>query len=65
MIGRHALIAASLLTCGTVLVDESNPPVEQPIELGTVRWERNHDTAFARAKQADTPVFLLFQEIPG
>ncbi len=37
----------------------------QPAELGLVAWQRDHDTAFARAREAERPVLLLFQEIPG
>lgn len=39
--------------------------VEQPVELGQVRWRRDFDAALAEAKQADKPVLLLFQEVPG
>jgi len=38
---------------------------DDPVELGRVRWGRDHDAAFARANEAERPVFLLFQEIPG
>lgn len=34
-------------------------------ELGRVAWRRDFDPALAAAKQAEKPVFLLFQEIPG
>lgn len=36
-----------------------------PTEFGRVTWQRDHDAAFAAAKSADKPVFLLFQEVPG
>ncbi|MAW62128.1 MAG: hypothetical protein CMJ94_15030 [Planctomycetes bacterium] len=39
--------------------------VEQPVELGQVRWRRDLDAALAEAKAADKPVLLLFQEVPG
>ena len=39
--------------------------VDQPVELGQVRWRRDFDAALAEAKAADKPVLLLFQEVPG
>ena len=44
-----------LLSCAT----------DDPIELGRVDWNRDHDQAFAEARQSERPVLLLFQEIPG
>jgi Thioredoxin-like len=36
-----------------------------PVEVGTVRWQRDYEAALASAKKAGKPVFLLFQEVPG
>ncbi len=36
-----------------------------PVELGSVLWGRDHDAAFARAREERKPVLLVFQEIPG
>lgn len=36
-----------------------------PIEVGTVRWQRDYEAALASAKKSGKPVFLLFQEVPG
>lgn len=36
-----------------------------PVEVGTVRWQRDYDAALAAAKTSGKPVFLLFQEVPG
>ena len=38
---------------------------EEPIELGSVAWGRDHDAAFLEARESGRPVLLLFQEIPG
>jgi hypothetical protein len=35
------------------------------VEVGTVRWGRDLDTALATSKSTGKPVFLLFQEVPG
>ena len=39
--------------------------VQQPVELGQVRWRRDFDAALAEARRDDKPVLLLFQEVPG
>lgn len=39
--------------------------VEQPVELGQVRWRRDFDQGLAEAKDSGKPVLLLFQEVPG
>ncbi len=42
-----------------------NSRADQPIEVGTVEWGRDHDAALAASKASGKPVFLLFQEVPG
>ena len=36
-----------------------------PRELGAVDWLRDLDAGVARAKEAERPILLLFQEVPG
>ena len=36
-----------------------------PVEAGTVRWNRDYDAALKQSNRTGKPVFLLFQEIPG
>ena len=36
-----------------------------PEAVGTVKWERDYDSAVAAAKTTGKPVFALFQEVPG
>ena len=38
---------------------------ENPVEIGSVNWNRDLDSALADSKQSGKPVFLLFQEVPG
>ncbi len=38
---------------------------ENPVEIGTVSWERSHEQALQLAEESGKPVFLLFQEVPG
>lgn len=40
-------------------------PVDQPIELGDVRWLRDLDTAVSDSKKQNKPIAILFQEVPG
>ena len=37
----------------------------QPIEIGTVRWNRDFDETLRRSAKEDKPVLVLFQEVPG
>lgn len=39
--------------------------VEQPVELGQVRWHRDFEAGLALATKLDRPALLLFQEVPG
>jgi hypothetical protein len=38
---------------------------DPPVELGAVRWQVDHDQAFAQARRSGQPVALFFQEVPG
>ncbi|BCX47591.1 thiol:disulfide interchange protein [Haloferula helveola] len=38
---------------------------DQPVETGTVRWQRELDAALTASKASGKPVFALFQEVPG
>ena len=42
-----------------------NRTSDQPIEIGTVKWTRDHDAALAKSKSTGKPIFALFQEVPG
>ncbi len=41
------------------------PNLTQPIETGTVRWQRDLAAALAESEALGRPVFALFQEVPG
>ena len=36
-----------------------------PVELGTVAWNRDFDAALSAAAAAEKPLLVLFQEVPG
>jgi len=36
-----------------------------PVEIGAVKWSRDLNASYAKAKETGKPVFLLFQEVPG
>lgn len=38
---------------------------QNPVEVGTVKWERDYNTASKMARETGRPIFLLFQEVPG
>jgi hypothetical protein len=65
--GHGTFFALALVTGGTCAPEGGapEPRPDQPIELGSVAWERDHDAAFARAASTGRPVLVLFQEIPG
>lgn len=42
-----------------------DPPADNPIELGLVRWQRDFPEALTSAGQSGKPILLLFQEVPG
>jgi len=39
--------------------------IQQPKELGKVKWLRDIKTATAKSSNENKPIFLLFQEVPG
>lgn len=45
--------------------EDAAKKADPPPELGRVAWIRDHDAGFAEAREAQKPVFLLFQEVPG
>ena len=53
-----------LLLSLAAFADPTTPEAPRP-ELGKVKWIRDHDAGFAKAKEEKRPVFLLFQEVPG
>lgn len=40
-------------------------PVDPPVELGKVKWQRNFKAGLEQSTITDKPVFILFQEVPG
>ena len=43
----------------------TRPRSSQPIETGTVQWQRSLEEALGDSAQSGKPVFALFQEVPG
>jgi len=42
-----------------------NPALDNPVEVGHVRWGRDLDAALQKSAETGKPVFVLFQEVPG
>ena len=64
MTSTHLGLLASL----TLFAGASWPKLssaDQPIEMGTVRWNRDYEAAMLLARETDRPLFVQFQEIPG
>lgn len=67
------LFAAALLAASTVWakpvpqdpVPSSGAAVNQPVELGLVRWQRDLEDAVLESEQKNKPIAILFQEVPG
>jgi hypothetical protein len=56
-----AAVTITLVLLGAVSAEaETHRP-----ELGQVRWNRDLDEALRLSARRDTPVFILFQEVPG
>lgn len=60
-----AILGARELAALPRTVGEGRLANQNPEEVGTVKWERNHDAALAAARKSGKPVFALFQEVPG
>ena len=54
------LLTFLLMACSAEQSDSG-----QPVEIGTVKWNRDHDAALKLSAKSGKPVFLLFQEVPG
>lgn len=66
-------LCAPLLLIAQEIEDPTQPAalmpaagrVEQPVELGQVRWGRDFDAGLAESSATGKPLLLLFQEVPG
>jgi hypothetical protein len=58
------LLTICLLT-GTIFAQTRTKVEGQREELGKVSWFRDYDEALSASKEANKPVLILFQEVPG
>jgi len=58
---RNLMMGVSLL----VATGCANEKDTAPVEVGSVNWKTDYDTALAEAKKTDKPMLLFFQEVPG
>jgi len=49
----------------SIILEELKGAEGAPVELGEVKWIRNFDEASVKAKKANKPLLVLFQEVPG
>ncbi len=59
------LIIGLLFISSSLISQEWISMPDFPEELGDVNWNRSYETAIAKAKGLNKPVFILFQEVPG
>ena len=57
---KRLLTVSLLLLCAGITA-----PAKTPVELGNVKWIRDIDEGVAKAKKAQKPILVLFQEVPG
>ncbi len=59
---KHKLLASFALTAAAAGATAQDGPAP---EFGTIAWQRDYAAAIDAAQEADKPVLLLFQEVPG
>jgi hypothetical protein len=65
MIHPTRALGLGLLVAGGLAARAATQADAPPVELGLVQWERNFEAAKTAAKEANKPILLLFQEVPG
>lgn len=58
------VIVATILT-GTNYVSAAEDPTEVPVEIGTANWLRSLSVAKQKSAEAEKPLLVFFQEVPG
>jgi hypothetical protein len=59
------ILAACALMAAPAAFAQQSDPLDQPGELGAVRWWREEAAARSAAAANDKPLLVLFQEVPG
>ena len=59
---RVCTILISLAICVTAYGSET---INNPVEVGDVRWGRDFDAALEESAKSGKPLLVLFQEVPG
>lgn len=54
-----------MIICCFIIMPLQSTDLQQPIELGKVKWNRNYDESIKKAAKLNIPVLILFQEVPG
>ncbi|QEG24421.1 hypothetical protein MFFC18_43400 [Mariniblastus fucicola] len=57
------LSIAALLFASWFVANSPDDPVAA--EIGSVKWNRDYQSAKKIAAESETPLMLLFQEVPG
>lgn len=59
------MMRSLFLLFALLLASASAAPPVQRVELGHVRWMRDHEAALALSAKTGKPVLAFFQEVPG
>jgi hypothetical protein len=66
---KYVFLSAIIVSAAAFFVHANNAmddkSEKQPVELGTVEWLRDLDSAVAISKKDQKPIAVLFQEVPG
>lgn len=57
------VLAVAIALCGAVIALRQVP--RNPVEIGTIHWDRSFAHAQQEARRLDKPILVLFQEVPG
>lgn len=58
------VLAVAIAICGAVMTLRQGAP-ENPVEIGTICWDRSFGHAQQEARRLEKPMLVLFQEVPG
>ena len=65
MIKYISILMLLLISTEIISAQDWLTKIDQPEELGNVKWLRSYDDAIEQSKELDKPLFILFQEVPG
>ena len=65
MMKNTIAIVVSALTLVAAMFQTGSSFAQTPVEVGSVKWNRDFEKAKATSRQTGKPLFVQFQEVPG